>query len=60
MIATVEALYLLYCSGIVFWQGTSHEGSIPDSASTAIKVATSGGTVLGQVGFGWLADVLGM
>lgn len=26
---------------------------------TAIKVATSGGTVIGQLGFGALADVLG-
>lgn len=46
--------------GIVFWVGTEEAGSIPQSASTAIKVATSGGTVIGQVGFGWLADVVGM
>ena len=43
--------------GIVYWQGTEHEGSIPTTSDTAIKVATSGGTVLGQVGFGWLADM---
>lgn len=46
--------------GIVYWQGTSHDGSIPDNVSTAIKVATSGGTVIGQVGFGMLADIVGM
>lgn len=45
--------------GIVFWVGTEEAGAIPQSSSTAIKVATSGGTVLGQVGFGWLADVVG-
>lgn len=38
----------------VFWAG-----SIPSSTSTLIKVSTSVGTVVGQVGFGWLADVLG-
>ncbi|KAI9676825.1 MAG: Inorganic phosphate transporter pho84 [Caeruleum heppii] len=43
--------------GVVFWQ--NHKGTIPSSADTAIKVATSGGTVIGQVGFGWLADVVG-
>ena len=45
--------------GIVYWVGTDFAGSIPQSSSTAIKVATSGGTVIGQVGFGWLADVVG-
>ena len=45
--------------GIVYWQGTSSAGTIPENASTAIKVATSGGTVIGQVGFGFLADVVG-
>ena len=38
----------------VFWKG-----SIPSSTQTLIKVSTSVGTVIGQVGFGWLADVLG-
>ena len=32
---------------------------IPSTADTAIKVATSGGTVIGQVGFGILADIVG-
>lgn len=45
--------------GIVYWYGTSHKGVIPSNSDTAIKVATSGGTVIGQVGFGYLADVVG-
>lgn len=40
--------------GIVFFGG-----KIPDADDTAIKVATSAGTVAGQVGFGILADVVG-
>jgi PHS family inorganic phosphate transporter-like MFS transporter len=44
--------------GVVFW-GSSNNGIIPHSSDTALKVATSGGTVLGQIGFGWLADVVG-
>lgn len=40
--------------GIVYFGGT-----IPPESDTAIKVATSGGTVLGQVGFGALADIVG-
>ncbi|KAI9841676.1 MAG: acid phosphatase pho5 [Sclerophora amabilis] len=43
--------------GVVYWN--DHKGKIATSADTAIKVATSGGTVIGQVGFGWLADVVG-
>lgn len=38
----------------VFWQG-----SMPSSTATLLKVSTSVGTVIGQVGFGCLADVLG-
>ena len=46
--------------GVVYWHtAKSSPGVIPTSSDTAIKVATSGGTVLGQVGFGILADVLG-
>ena len=49
--------------GVVYWQDESlsskSRGKIPPSSDTAIKVATSGGTVLGQVGFGWLADIVG-
>jgi PHS family inorganic phosphate transporter-like MFS transporter len=43
--------------GMAFWQDTA--GSMPGSVQTAIKTATSAGTVIGQIGFGWLADVLG-
>ncbi|KAJ5773663.1 hypothetical protein N7457_008559 [Penicillium paradoxum] len=46
--------------GVVYWQGASSgPGKIPSSADTAIKVATSGGTVIGQLFFGWLADRIG-
>lgn len=45
--------------GIVFWQNSHAKGTIPTNSDTAIKVATSGGTVLGQLGFGYLADVVG-
>ncbi|RDW73679.1 putative inorganic phosphate transporter 1-6 cotransporter [Coleophoma crateriformis] len=45
--------------GVVFWQNSKSKGTIPSSSDTAIKVATSGGTVLGQLGFGYLADVVG-
>lgn len=41
--------------GLVYWQ----DGKIPESSDTAIKVSTSGGTVIGQLLFGWLADVVG-
>jgi PHS family inorganic phosphate transporter-like MFS transporter len=43
--------------GISFWQS---DGSIvPTNVQTAVKAATSGGAVIGQLGFGWLADVIG-
>ena len=49
--------------GAVYWQDPSlsakKRGVIPSNSDTAIKVATSGGTVIGQVAFGWLADVVG-
>ncbi|KAF8424180.1 major facilitator superfamily domain-containing protein [Tirmania nivea] len=41
--------------GIVYFP----RGAITEHADTAIKVATSCGTVAGQLGFGWLADVIG-
>ncbi|KAG0679159.1 Inorganic phosphate transporter pho84 [Pichia californica] len=34
-------------------------GSIPSSTETLIKVSTSVGTVIGQLGFGYLADAVG-
>lgn len=46
--------------GVVYWQDArSKPGTIPEHSDTAIKVATSGGTVLGQVGFGAAADIVG-
>ncbi|KOS17398.1 Inorganic phosphate transporter PHO84 [Escovopsis weberi] len=42
--------------GIVYFPG---KGAMPANSDTAIKLATSAGTVVGQVGFGILADVLG-
>lgn len=44
----------------VFWgadQGLA--GKIPTSTTTLIKVSTSVGTVIGQLFFGWIADVVG-
>jgi len=42
--------------GIVYWP---KKGAMPTNSDTAIKVATSGGTIVGQVGFGALADIVG-
>ncbi|CAR25481.1 hypothetical protein ZYGR_0A00420 [Zygosaccharomyces rouxii] len=39
----------------VYWK----DGNIPSSSETLLKVSTSVGTVIGQFGFGILADVLG-
>jgi MFS transporter, PHS family, inorganic phosphate transporter len=43
--------------GIVYFNG--NHGVMPVSSDTAIKVATSAGTVVGQFGFGALADWVG-
>ncbi|KAK8156502.1 major facilitator superfamily domain-containing protein [Phyllosticta citrichinensis] len=47
--------------GVVYWQTRpgANRGSIPEPSDTAIKVSTSAGTVIGQVGFGVLADIVG-
>ena len=47
--------------GVVYWHDAAgkNAGKIPSNSDTAIKVATSGGTVIGQVGFGIMADVVG-
>ncbi|MCJ1240088.1 acid phosphatase pho5 [Varicellaria rhodocarpa] len=46
--------------GVVYWHDAKkNPGKIPSNADTAIKVATSGGTVIGQIGFGALADIVG-
>jgi PHS family inorganic phosphate transporter-like MFS transporter len=42
--------------GYVYYPTT---GALPTSDDTAIKIATSAGTVIGQLGFGFLADHLG-
>lgn len=42
--------------GIVYYPGV---GKMPTHSDTAIKLATSAGTVFGQVGFGLMADVVG-
>jgi PHS family inorganic phosphate transporter-like MFS transporter len=46
--------------GVVYWQDAkTGAGKLPSNSDTAIKVATSGGTVIGQLFFGWLADRIG-
>lgn len=42
--------------GIVYYPGV---GSMPTKSDTAIKLATSAGTVIGQLTFGALADIVG-
>ncbi|KIH90112.1 MFS transporter, PHS family, inorganic phosphate transporter [Sporothrix brasiliensis 5110] len=42
--------------GIVYFPGV---GVMPNKSDTAIKLATSAGTVVGQLGFGTAADLLG-
>jgi len=42
--------------GYVYYPTT---GALPTSSDTAIKISTSAGTVIGQLGFGALADHLG-
>lgn len=44
--------------GIVYAHGTD-KGVLPVPSDTAIKVSTSAGTVIGQFGFGALADIVG-
>jgi PHS family inorganic phosphate transporter-like MFS transporter len=44
--------------GVVYWH-SNNKGKIPANADTAIKISTSAGTVIGQVGFGVLADIVG-
>jgi MFS transporter, PHS family, inorganic phosphate transporter len=45
--------------GPVYFQNPTDKGVVPSNAATALKVVQSGGTVIGQVGFGIAADVLG-
>jgi PHS family inorganic phosphate transporter-like MFS transporter len=53
-IFTVSLLTVML--GVVYYPGV---GTMPTSSDTAIKLATSAGTVLGQLGFGALADIVG-
>lgn len=43
--------------GIVYFQQSN--GAMSTQQDTAIKVSTSAGTVIGQLGFGALADIVG-
>lgn len=46
--------------GAVYWQSAKHNpGKLPINSDTALKVSTSGGTVIGQLLFGYLADRYG-
>lgn len=38
---------------------SGHGGTLPGPVNTALKSSTSAGIVIGQVVFGWLADVFG-
>lgn len=42
--------------GIVYYPGV---GVMPTTSDSAIKLSTSAGTVIGQLGFGMLADIVG-
>ncbi|KAJ4020203.1 acid phosphatase pho5 [Fusarium irregulare] len=42
--------------GIVYYPS---KGKLPTSSDNAIKLSTSAGTVLGQLGFGMMADIVG-
>lgn len=53
-IFTVSLLTLML--GIVYYPGVGH---MPTTSDTAIKLATSAGTVIGQLLFGTLADIVG-
>lgn len=43
--------------GIVYFNDS--KGKMPTSSDSAIKLSTSAGTVVGQLGFGMLADIVG-
>lgn len=51
------ASLLTICLGIVYFNQS--KGAMSTPQDTAIKVATSAGTVIGQFGFGALADLVG-
>jgi MFS transporter, PHS family, inorganic phosphate transporter len=54
--------------GLVFWQGSpddsqngfgGNNGQLPVGVSQVLKASTSAGIVIGQILFGWLADLWG-
>ncbi len=45
--------------GLVYFPGDVYKGVMPTSSDSAIKLSTSAGTVIGQLAFGYLADVVG-
>jgi MFS transporter, PHS family, inorganic phosphate transporter len=54
--------------GLVFWSGSPEDarygfggnnGALPNPVNQALKASTSAGIVIGQIVFGWLADVFG-
>jgi MFS family permease len=54
--------------GVVFWEGLAadvehgyggNHGTLPNPVNQALKAATSAGIIVGQILFGWLADVFG-
>ncbi|KAK1447579.1 H+ symporter [Colletotrichum melonis] len=54
--------------GVVFWQGPpessahgygGNNGELPGPVNSALKASTSAGIIVGQIVFGWLADVFG-
>lgn len=60
--------FLMIYLGVVFWQGEpesaangfgGNHGQLPSAVNQSLKAATSAGIVIGQVLFGWLADVYG-
>ncbi|KLU93038.1 hypothetical protein MAPG_11979 [Magnaporthiopsis poae ATCC 64411] len=60
--------FLMIYLGVVFWHGEpesaangfgGNHGQLPSAVNQSLKAATSAGIVIGQVLFGWLADVYG-
>lgn len=56
--------YDIFCVSLLTWMlgivyGNENGGFLTTKQDTAIKLATSAGTVIGQVGFGALADIVG-
>ncbi|KAF6817400.1 phosphate:h+ symporter [Colletotrichum musicola] len=54
--------------GVAFWSGPperaahgygGNNGELPGPVNSALKASTSGGIIIGQIVFGWLADVFG-